>query len=84
MDEATPTVPDKKSKKELQEILADKMHDILCNNVTVQALRSPATMTNEDVLANRHLYERLGVAYAALGTLNGYTDHPKGFELKEE
>ena len=79
MEEQAPTGPDRKTELELKEILADKMHDILCNNVTVQALRSPATMTNEDVLANRHLYERLGVAYYALKALNGYTDDPRGF-----
>lgn len=75
--------PVEKTKKELQEILTEELRKILGSNVTRKALSSPKDMTFEDVLDNLHLYERLGIAFVAIGALNGYDDQPRGFKLVE-
>jgi hypothetical protein len=77
------TEPVKVFRKEAELILRDTMKDILRNHFDVEILREPSKMKVSDVIANRHLYERLGTAMAALGALRGYEDLPKGFEIKD-
>lgn len=77
------STPIQKTKAELEQIVLEEIQSILRNNVTVFALKSPAGMRADDVLMNLHLWERLGVAFAALGALRGYTGGPKGFTCAE-
>jgi hypothetical protein len=72
-----------KTREELEVILTEEMSKILGSGVTTNALASPRHMSFRDILANRHLYERLGTCFVALGALNGYTDQPRGFRLIE-
>lgn len=76
--------PVSKTREQLQEILTDELSKILGNNVTTDALRKPREMTWNDVIANVHLFERLGTAYEAIKTLKGYKGDPRGFVIVEK
>lgn len=69
-----------KTEIELREILRENLSKILGSNVVTMALKQPSSMMYQDIIANRHLYERLGIAFAALGALKGYTDLPNGYQ----
>lgn len=64
--------------------LLDNMRKILGCGVTIKALNKPSEMTFDDILCNLHLYERLGIAFVALGALNGYKGVPRGYIVREQ
>lgn len=68
---------------EVQKALADAMRGILGSGVARTALQNPSAMTYNDIVRDRHLYERLGIAFAALGALRGYYDQPRGYRLEK-
>lgn len=70
-----------KTKAQIETDLLAVMKGILRSGVTSKALRKPSKMTIDDIVISRHLYERLGVAFAAIGALRNYSDLPRGYKV---
>lgn len=66
-------------KNQAKKDLLIAMRGILENGFTREAIKNSSLMKFEDVVANLHLWERLGTAHTALGFLNGYRGQPKGY-----
>lgn len=76
--------PIRTTRIEVERALLDAMKGILGSGVASTALRAPSKMVLADIETNLHLYERLGIAMAALGALRGYDDKPRGFEIQKD
>lgn len=80
-DKKNPLLPLEGTKKEIESDLVDEMRKILGSCLTPMALQEPSIMTIDDLHLNIHLYERLGVAFSAVGALRGYDSKPRGYVL---
>lgn len=73
--------------EELQNTIASELTKILGSNIISDVWDRRTgdfcwwKLSFDDIEANLHLYERLGVAYQALKALKGYKGDPRGFVL---
>lgn len=75
--------PVKKNRAGIEKDLIRAMRGILGSGVTVEALTNPSALTLDEIIPDLNLYERLGVAFVAIGALYGYKDKPRGYEFIE-
>ena len=71
-------------KRSDEELLMEAVKGILGSGVTRKALDAPNEMEIDDVVLNRHLYERLGTAFVMVGRIGGYRGLPKGITDLED